>query len=629
MIKMAFGKQVVLKEGELLRREKCNRDYLMSLSNEDLLFTYNVEAGRYSGRGIQTQVLGGWEASTCQIRGHFLGHWLSAAARYYYAHGDMELKAKADAVVAELAVCQRENGGKWVAAIPEKYLYWIAEGKQIWAPQYNIHKLFMGLLDMYQLTENSQALTIAERLADWFYEWSGRYTQDEFDDILDMETGGMLEIWCDLYAITHDEKYRELAQRYYRRRLFDPLLEGRDVLTNMHANTTIPEVLGCARGYEVFGDDRWFAVVKAYWKCAVTDRGYYATGGQTQGEVWTPMKRLKERLGDKNQEHCTVYNMMRLAEFLFRHTGEPEYLQYMEYNQYNGTMAQTYWTGEDVEGNPQKGLLTYFLPMKAASRKKWAGERDSFFCCHGTMVQANADWNRSIYYQENTQIYIAQYFDSTAEFDLNGTTIRISQRQDYMNGMLQKSSVNDGFQSVADGSTASPSKPDFRKHIFTVEMESEKKHLFSLHFRIPEWITEKASIYVNEDLYRSSDDSSVFITIDREWQTGDTVTVLLPIGLQFITLPDDETMGAFRYGPEVLAGICEKERVLTITDDDPVKELSVSHGRQWGDFLTKYQTENQDPGIEFVKLNEIGYEPYQIYFKIRKESTRLCESQRS
>lgn len=301
MMKMVFGKQVVLKEGELLRREKSNRDYLMSLSNEDLLFTYNVEAGRYSGRGIQTQVLGGWEASTCQIRGHFLGHWLSAAARYYHAHGDMELKAKADAIVAELAVCQQENGGKWVAAIPEKYLYWIAEGKQIWAPQYNIHKLFMGLLDMYQLAGNSRALTIAECLADWFYEWSGRYTQDKFDDILDMETGGMLEIWCELYAITQDEKYRELAQRYYRRRLFDPLLAGSDVLTNMHANTTIPEVLGCARGYEVFGEERWLAAVKAYWKCAVTDRGYYVTGGQTQGEVWTPMMRLKERLGDKTR----------------------------------------------------------------------------------------------------------------------------------------------------------------------------------------------------------------------------------------------------------------------------------------------------------------------------------------
>ena len=145
-MKAVSGKQVVLKDGELLRRERSNRDYLMSLSNEDLLFTYNVEAGRYSGRGIQTHVLGGWEASTCQIRGHFLGHWLSAAARHYHAHGDMELKAKADAVVAELAVCQRENGGRWVAAIPEKYLYWIAEGKQIWAPQYNIHKLFLSLI---------------------------------------------------------------------------------------------------------------------------------------------------------------------------------------------------------------------------------------------------------------------------------------------------------------------------------------------------------------------------------------------------------------------------------------------------------------------------------------------------
>ncbi|MDE6989724.1 MAG: glycoside hydrolase family 127 protein, partial [Lachnospiraceae bacterium] len=73
-MKAVSGKQVVLKEGELLRREQSNRDYLMSLSNEDLLFTYNVEAGRYAGRGIQTHVLGGWEASTCQIRGHFLGH---------------------------------------------------------------------------------------------------------------------------------------------------------------------------------------------------------------------------------------------------------------------------------------------------------------------------------------------------------------------------------------------------------------------------------------------------------------------------------------------------------------------------------------------------------------------------
>ena len=38
----------------------------------------------------------------CQLRGHFLGHWLSAAAMHYAATGDMEVKAKADAIIAVL-----------------------------------------------------------------------------------------------------------------------------------------------------------------------------------------------------------------------------------------------------------------------------------------------------------------------------------------------------------------------------------------------------------------------------------------------------------------------------------------------------------------------------------------------
>ena len=616
-IRRLNGKDVLLKERRLKEREYNNRKYLMSLSNDDLLFTYNVESGRYTGRGIQTKVLGGWEASTCQMRGHFLGHWLSAAALYCHAHEDMEIKAKADAIVAELAICQKENGGKWLAAIPEKYLDWIAKGKNVWAPQYNIHKLFMGLVDMYALLENKQALEVADKLADWFYEWSGKYTREEFDKILDMETGGMLEVWNDLWAITGDEKYNTLRERYYRRRLFEPLLEGKDVLTNMHANTTIPEILGCARAYELTGEEKWLDIVKMYWKCAVTDRGYYVTGGQTQGEVWTPMNKLKERIGDKNQEHCTVYNMMRVADFLFCQTGDPQYLQYMEYNLYNGIMAQSYWVGEDIEGNPETGLLTYFLPFKAGSRKSWVGERDSFFCCHGTMVQANASMNKGIYYQNEKTLHVAQYFDSNVKFEVNGKEISLDQKQDYMNGMVQTSSVNDGFQSLQAGAAAYPSKPDFRKHVFTVRMDDENE--FSLKFRIPEWIMKEASVYVNDELWAKAPKGNVFVEVNRIWKNNDIVTVLLPIGIQFITLPDDEKMGAFRYGPEVLAGICEQERVLKLYDEDPTKELSIICGRQWGDFIVRFHTEYQDPGFEVMKLNEIGNEPYQIYFKVIKK----------
>jgi uncharacterized protein len=379
------GKHVVLHDNDLTRREEANRRYLMKLTNDNLLFNYKVEAGRYHGRDIPEDAHGGWETPVCQIRGHFLGHWLSAAAMRFHETGDLELKLKADLILDELAECQKDNGGQWAAPIPEKYLHWVAQGKAIWAPQYNIHKLFMGLVDMYQFTGSQQALEVADRFADWFVTWSTTFTREKFDDILDMETGGMLEAWADLLHITGNAKYKTLLERYYRSRLFRPLLENKDPLTNMHANTTIPEVLGCARAYEVTGEQRWMDIVAAYWKCAVTQRGTLATGGNTAGEVWMPKMKIKARLGDKNQEHCTVYNMIRLAEFLFRHTSDPAYAQYIEYNLYNGIMAQAYYQEYHLTGNrhdnPGTGLLTYFLPMKAGLRKDWSSETDSFFCC--------------------------------------------------------------------------------------------------------------------------------------------------------------------------------------------------------------------------------------------------------
>lgn len=602
------GKNVKITEGELARREAVNREYLMKLKNRQLLRNYMLEAARYSSRGGDTDIMGGWEDPTCQIRGHFLGHWLSAAAMRYEELQDGELKAKAVAILEELSRCQEDNGGEWCGPIPEKYLYWIGKGKQIWAPQYNLHKLFMGLLDVYRYMDVPLALEIAEKLAGWFDRWSAGYTKEQFDDILDVETGGMMEIWAMLYQMTGKETYKTLMERYYRSRLFEPLLEGKDVLTNMHANTTIPEVLGCAKAYEVTGEKKWLEITEKYWKCAVTDRGCFATGGQTQGEIWTPMKKLKARLGDKNQEHCTVYNMIRLAEFLFRQTGDPEYMHYIEYNIQNGIKAQTYCGG---------GLLTYFLPMKAGSRKDWAGEMDSFFCCHGTMVQANAAWNRLMYYQEGQELFVTLYADSEVRFTAGDAVVRMTQRQDYMNGSLQSSSENNAAQNITETAAVFANKPDFRKYVFT--MHTDRDVSFALSLRIPDWISAEAKIYVNDELLSSVRETDRFARVERTWRDGDRVVVTFPIGLSFVTLPDDPATGAFRYGPDVLAGITQEERILYLESERPEEELSADTEREWGTFRTFYRTENQDPGISFKKLNEIVREPYQIYFKVKKK----------
>ncbi len=287
---MPWG-SVRLLPGELRRRADLSRAYMVGLKSENLLQNHYMEAGLWAPRLKPLDCHGGWESPTCQLRGHFLGHWLSAAAKRYAATGDLEIKGKADHIVAELDRCQRENGGEWVGSIPATYLDWVARGKEVWAPHYTLHKTLMGLQEMHALAGSDQALAIVAKWAKWFHRWTGQFSREEMDTILDVETGGMLEVWANLYGVTGKQEHLDLLQRYDRPRLFNRLLDGEDPLTNMHANTTIPEAHGAARAWEVTGDERWRAIVEAYWHCAVEARGYYCTGGQTNGEIWSRASR--------------------------------------------------------------------------------------------------------------------------------------------------------------------------------------------------------------------------------------------------------------------------------------------------------------------------------------------------
>ncbi|MBM3495076.1 MAG: hypothetical protein FJX72_12275, partial [Armatimonadetes bacterium] len=416
---------VQLLPGLLSARADLNRAYVASLTTENLLQNYYAEAGMHQwfmrntahgqkGEGAERHW--GWESPTCQVRGHFLGHWLSACAQMWAVHGDLELKARADRVVAELAACQAKNGGGWCSPIPEKYMDWTAKGKPTWAPQYVHHKTLMGLTHMATLAGSAQALQVADKFTNWFHQWTDQFSRKQMDDILDVETGGMLEAWADLYGFTSDPKYLVLMDRYRRGRLFDPLLEGRDMLTNRHANTTIPEAHGAARCYEVTGDPAWRAIVEAYWDCAVTRRGYYCTGAQTNDEAWTPPFSLAERRGAWAQEHCTVYNMIRLADYLHRWTGDAVYADYIERNLYNGILAQQ---------NPVTGMIAYYLSMRPGDRKEWGHPTHDFWCCHGTLVQAHTMYDTLLCHTDDTGLQVDQYFPFEARFEADCVPVTV------------------------------------------------------------------------------------------------------------------------------------------------------------------------------------------------------------
>ncbi len=617
------GTAVKMVDGELLRRASANKNYLLSLSSDNLLLNYRLEAGRPTENygALPQNIHGGWEFPVCQLRGHFLGHWLSAAALEYDRSGDRELLGKAQNIIDELAKCQMDNGGEWVASIPEKYFRWIGIGKNVWAPHYTVHKTFMGLLDMYRYGHYEKALEVAEHFADWFVRYSSQYTREEFDNILDFETGGMLEIWVILYEITEKEKYRMLMEKYYRGRLFDKLLAGEDPLTNMHANTTIPEVLGCAKAYEVTGEEKWRKIVEAYWKCAVTDRGCWATGGQTCGEVWTPKHNMAARLGDKNQEHCTVYNMMRLADFLFRWTKNSLYAQYIEKNLYNGIMAQTYYQGNashgQNDGNPLEGLVTYFLPMRAGGRKGWASRTQDFFCCHGTLVQANAILNHYMYYQDASDLYVCQYFDSTVELDVDGKKVLLEQKEDTLSGSFHLSSTSPARQAISPITSKVQEHPDCKMVYFAVNADCDVT--MAIHFRIPAWVAEDAEISVNGKPCAEKGKAGTFVTLSRTWKNGDTVGLKLKKCLQVCPLEGAEEKVAFTYGPLTLAGLCSEEKTFYKNGLAPEALLVHSNEREWGSWKETFVTKEQENFVQFVPIKDVGYEPYTVYFTIKKQ----------
>ena len=59
------GKSVKIYDGELRRRERANREYLMRLKSRNLLVNFQLEAGRYPDRDLPADAHGGWESPVC------------------------------------------------------------------------------------------------------------------------------------------------------------------------------------------------------------------------------------------------------------------------------------------------------------------------------------------------------------------------------------------------------------------------------------------------------------------------------------------------------------------------------------------------------------------------------------
>ncbi len=494
------------------REMEADKRYLLSLSTQRLLRNFRVTAGLPA----PGKPLGGWEAPTCEVRGHFVGHFMSACALMYNSTGDPRLKERGEEIVKGLAQCQRAMGTGYLSAFPVSYFDRLDSGKQVWAPYYTIHKIMQGLLDMYQLCGDKLALQVDQKMADYFWNRDRGYSYKKMQMILQTEFGGMQDTLIHLYEVTHKPEDYKLAFMFQKHVFDGPLKLKHDDLTNIHANTHIPQALGAARRYELTGDTAYRTLVSYFWQ-RVADHRSYATGGSNLGEFWGPPNKLAYTLAANNQETCTTYNILKVTRDLFEWDPKPSYADFYERAYFNGILPAQ---------NPKTGMMIYYTPLAAGFTKNFGTPNNTFWCCYGTGVESFAKLSDSIYFHNRSELYVNLYVPSVLNWHDKGLILKQE--------------------------TEFPKSHDSRFHL----QLKAPAHL-TLQFHIPYWAGAGREVAVNGKPVGTNMKTSSFYTITRTWHNGDTIDVRLPMYLHLSPMPDNSDMNAIMYGPLVLGGILQ------------------------------------------------------------------------
>ncbi len=510
---------VVLLEGPFLDAMRRDRQYLLSLDPDRLLHTFRLNAGLTSA----AVPLGGWEAPDVELRGHSLGHYLSALAIMYSATADSRFKDRADAIVGELAKVQdalASHGAHagYLSAFPEEFIDRVEARQRVWAPYYTLHKIMAGLLDVHRLCGNAQALAVLRRQADWVKFRMDRLTEEQQQKMLGTEFGGMADVLAGLYAVTGAPEYLRLARQFDHRALFDPLARGEDPLDGLHGNTQIPKIIAAAREYELTGEQRYYDIATFFWQRVALHRSY-VIGGNTDGESFFPVEDFSKHLGPSTTETCNTYNMLKLTRHLFRLAPSAGTMDFYERGLFNHILASQ---------DPATGMMCYYVPLKPGAFKTYSTPDASFWCCVGTGMENHGKYGDTIYFHDAGSLYVNLFIASELTWKDKGLVVRQETR----------------FP-----------ESDSTRLTFT---SPSPVHL-AVKVRYPSWAQAGMTLSVNGRIVPVAGAPGSYVTVEREWTSGDTIDVRVPMGLHLEAMPDNPKVVALLYGPIVLAGDLGKE----------------------------------------------------------------------
>lgn len=523
---------VRLTTGEFRHAQDMDLRYLLAIDPDRLLAPYLKGAGLTPKAENYTN----WENTG--LDGHIGGHYVSALSYMYAATGNPEIKGRLSYMVSELARCAEASGNGYIGGVPDGPAMWdeIRRGdiraaafglNDRWVPLYNIHKTYAGLRDAWLIAGIPEAKDLFLGLVDWMYNLTEGLSDEQMQDMLRSEHGGLNEVFADAYALSGDPRHLRLAHRFTHEAVLDPLLEGRDALTGMHANTQIPKIIGVKRIADIEDNADWDKAATFFWNTVVRDRSV-SIGGNSEREHFHPADDFSAMLtSEQGPETCNTYNMLRLTKMLFATTKDASYMDYYERALFNHILSTI---------DPVQGGFVYFTPMRSGHYRVYSQPQTSFWCCVGSGMENHSRYGESIYAHKGKEELIVNLFIpsrlSTLDFNV-------------------------------EMSTAFPDSDTI-----TISVGPSTARRYTISARIPSWTeAENVQVSVNGKSVQPKTEAG-YLSIDRRWKEGDRIELTLPMHLSLEGIPDGSANYSILYGPMVLAARTGTERQDGLFADD-------------------------------------------------------------
>lgn len=525
---------VKLLDGPLKHARDLNIKTLLKYDVDRLLAGYRKEAGL----SPKVKMYENWDG----LDGHIGGHYLSAMAMNYASTNNPECKKRLLYMLSELKACQEANtqnypdwGNGYVGAVPNGQKIWSTLQKgdfdtynATWVPWYNVHKMYAGLRDVWSYTGNEDAKRMFLKFCDWGIHITASLTDAQMQSMLDMEQGGMNEIFADAYQITNDEKYLQAAKRFSHRMLLDAMSAENDNLDNKHANTQVPKAIGFERIAEVSNDQMYERAGSFFWQTVTTNRSL-VFGGNSRREFFPSINSSNDFINDvEGPESCNSYNMLKLSEDLFRMHPQAKYADYYERTLFNHILSTQH---------PEHGGYVYFTPARPNHYRVYSAPNQAMWCCVGSGMENHGKYNQFIYTHQHDSLLVNLFIASTLNWKEKGIQFKQETRFPY-------------------------------EEQTKLSVVSGNGH-FTLMIRNPFWVKEGTfKITVNGKIIAQASSPSSYIAIERFWKKGDLIQVSLPMTNTVVQLPNVSTYIAFMHGPILLGAKTNQEDLKGLIADD-------------------------------------------------------------